>query len=286
MKFILGTPQFGMKYGITNSIRPNFKELNKIKKTIILKKIKFLDTAENYGNSEKIIKQFKLKNINIITKIKVSDRINSINLESYFINKIKQSIRRIGVKKIFCLLLHDVRDAKSKNSISYFKSLKMLKKLGLIKHYGVSVYEPSDIQKILELWTPEFIQIPINILDQRFINYQTLQLLKKKKIKIIARSCFLQGLLLNKKIAHKKFKKYFNSFDVFFKWCEKNNLKYINACLNFYKKFKFIDYFVIGANNNDQLLETLSELNKRFVRIPNKFKVNNKKIIDPRKWKY
>ena len=90
MKFILGTPQFGMKYGITNSIRPNFKELNKIKKTIILKKIKFLDTAENYGNSEKIIKQFKLKNINIITKIKVSDRINSINLESYFINKIKQ----------------------------------------------------------------------------------------------------------------------------------------------------------------------------------------------------
>ena len=162
----------------------------------------------------------------------------------------------------------------------------MLKKLGLIKHYGVSVYEPSDIQEILELWTPEFIQIPINILDQRFTNYQTLQLLKKKKIKIIARSCFLQGLLLNKKIAYKKFKKHFNPFDVFFKWCEKNNLKYINACLNFYKKLKFIDYFVIVANNNDQLLETLSELNKRFVRIPNKFKVNNKKIIDPRQWKY
>ena len=143
MKLVLGTAQFGMKYGITNLKKPNLSELKKIKKTIISNKIKYFDTAENYGNSEKKIKKLKLKKIKIFTKITIKKK-KIDDHKKFFFQKIEKTISRLGTKEIFCLLLHDVNDAKSKSSIEYFKCLKILKKKGLIKHYGVSVYEPNS----------------------------------------------------------------------------------------------------------------------------------------------
>ena len=109
--------------------------------------------------------------------------------------------------------------------------------------------------------------------------------MKKKKIKIIARSCFLQGTLLEKKIVLKKFKNFKKPYYKFFNWCDNNNFKYNRVCLNFYKKFNFIDFFVMGINDNSQLVENLGELNRKISKIPNIFKNNNKKLIDPRYWK-
>ena len=44
------------------------------------------------------------------------------------------------------------------------------KKNGIILKHGVSLYEKSEIIKILNMsFHPEIIQIPINILDNRFI---------------------------------------------------------------------------------------------------------------------
>ena len=70
-----------------------------------------------------------------------------------------------------------------------------LKKLGLIKKIGYSLYHPDELKLLSLDFVPDLIQIPFNLVDRRFEPY--LKELKKMKTEIHARSIFLQGLLLN-----------------------------------------------------------------------------------------
>ena len=50
---ILGTVQFGMKYGINNRHgKPSSEEVNDILKCAFQNKVYYLDTADNYGESQ------------------------------------------------------------------------------------------------------------------------------------------------------------------------------------------------------------------------------------------
>lgn len=61
-KIILGTAQFGMKYGIANnSGKIKYPEINRILNFLCKKKIKLLDTAFAYGASEREIGKFYKK---------------------------------------------------------------------------------------------------------------------------------------------------------------------------------------------------------------------------------
>ena len=77
-KFVLGSAQFGMKYGIANlSGLPNQAEIDSLIDLANLNDIKKIDTAWNYGDSEKKIgknlRKTKNKNFIITTKIKLND---------------------------------------------------------------------------------------------------------------------------------------------------------------------------------------------------------------------
>ena len=87
-KIILGTVQFGLKYGINNDIgKPNFNQVKSIMDYAFENNVNFLDTAEAYGNSHEIIGKYHSSSINkfkVITKYspkrtdlpqKISDRI-------------------------------------------------------------------------------------------------------------------------------------------------------------------------------------------------------------------
>ena len=71
-----------------------------------------------------------------------------------------------------------------------------LKQQGLVKKIGVSVYNNQQIDYVLDNFSIDLIQLPINILDQRLINDESLVKLKKHNVEIHARSALLQGLLL------------------------------------------------------------------------------------------
>ena len=58
-KFVLGSAQFGMKYGIANlSGLPNQAEIDSLIDLANLNDIKKIDTAWNYGDSEKKIGKY------------------------------------------------------------------------------------------------------------------------------------------------------------------------------------------------------------------------------------
>ena len=70
MNIILGTAQFGLKYGIKNNYQKhNIKKITNIIRTAENFGINFLDTAESYGNTHDILSQFDLSKFKIISKI-------------------------------------------------------------------------------------------------------------------------------------------------------------------------------------------------------------------------
>ena len=65
-KIVLGTAQFGDKYGITNINRsPNFNEISKILDVSKSKNICFIDTAANYKKVEKKLGKYDVKSFKI-----------------------------------------------------------------------------------------------------------------------------------------------------------------------------------------------------------------------------
>jgi aryl-alcohol dehydrogenase-like predicted oxidoreductase len=283
MKLAIGSAQIGMNYGLLNNKKISRKEFKKIEKLVLKSEINFIDTATSYGNSEYIIGNSKLKNLHIITKIKLPNNKN-INIKNWVFKKILRSLNKLKIKKIYGVLIHDYRDLLGKNGGSYLLSLQELKKKKIIKKIGISVYDPQEIKKIWKFWKPDLIQVPFNSLDNRILDSGWINILKKFKVKIFARSVFLQGLLITDDIHFKINKSYKILLNKYKNWCYKNNISLLQASIHFVKQFKKIDYLLVGFNNYNQLKEIIDVFKKKQIIIPKKFSTNKKNLIDPRKW--
>ena len=279
MILTIGSAQFGSKYGFKNK-KIKKKDLKNILKTLQAYKLKYFDTATNYGNSEKIIGNFKINNKKIITKIKLPKK--KINIEKWYNQQISISLKNLKVNKLYGLLFHDTSDFIN-NKSKFLKLMIESKKNKLVSNIGISVYDIKEVDHILKFWVPDIIQFPLNIFDQRFLNKEFLNKAKKFKIKLHARSCFLQGNLLQKKLTlgNNKTKNIFNSFR---DWCETNKKSQLSACLHFVKQNKQIKSLIIGFDDNEELKQITSRFKKKTFHVPFRFIINEKKIIDPRKW--
>ena len=280
MKLIIGTAKFGFKYGLDKK-RIKKIEINNIKKILEKNLLKKFDTATNYGDSEKIIGNFNISK-KVITKIKLP--INKPkDLDKWCTKKLNNSLKKLKVKSLYGLLIHDTSDILGKDK-EFLNILLDFKKKNFISKLGISVYEISEIKKILKFWKPDIIQMPVNIFDHRFLNNTFLNKLKNLDIELHARSCFLQGLLLGKKIkitnrrSKKKILKFFN-------WCQKKQISKLETCIHFVKKISQIDYLIVGFDNSSQLQEIVTSFNKKLIFVPNDFINNDINLIDPRKWK-
>ena len=284
-KFVLGTAQFGGGYGPrkNNEIVTN-SEFNKIVGFVKKKKINFLDTARSYGSCEKRLSFKNLKKFNVITKILVPH--NSIKKPEIWIrSQIKEILKNLNLKKIYGVLFHNSNFFVNKKKSKYFIALKKLKKEGLVKKIGFSVYEPKELKYLMKYYSMDIVQLPYSIADRRFDEQNCFKLLKEQNIEIYVRSIFLQGLLLyNYNSIPKKFKKYENKWKSWRIWLKKNNISPIDACLNFVMLNKNIDKIVVGVHNLKQLKQIASFKKKKII-YPKFFPIKNKKIIDPRTWK-
>ena len=128
------------------------------------------------------------------------------------------------------------------------------------------------------------VQCPYNILDKRILTTGWFDKLKKIDIEIYARSIFLQGLLVNKAIYKKKsFKKWKKKISMWFQSLENNNISPIDYCLSDILVNDF-DKIIIGINNFDSLKEIIN-FRKVDINKMSHLKINDYKLIDPRKWK-
>ena len=280
-KLILGSANFGSYYGLNKNSLVKKKEIKKILKFCKNNGVGIIDTAFLYRNSEKLIGSFTNGEYKIITKLPRIRKNKDLNNE--ILKFVKISLKRLKMKKIYGLLIHDTKNFFSLNSKKYAVYLNSLKKKGIVKKIGFSIYHPAEVKKILNVIKPDIIQLPYNIIDRRFEKDGLLNKLNKKKIEIHARSVFLQGLLLNKSSKLPRFfykwKRLFNLRDDFIK---KNNLNYMDLALGFVKKNKKINKIVIGINSISHLKEILKS-KKILKKYPN-LQSKNQNLIIPYKW--
>jgi aryl-alcohol dehydrogenase-like predicted oxidoreductase len=280
-KITIGTANFVNNY---NLIKPSngvtLKNLHNIVKYSSTLGINSYDTAPYY-NSEHILGNLTKSETIIYTKISLD---KNLNLKKKIVNSINNSLRLLKRKKINGVLFHNAKDLLMKNRKEIWNSVNLLKKKGLIKKIGVSFYNPHDLIKIVNNFDLDFVQVPVNLFDKRFLDKQIISLLNKKNVEIHARSVFLQGLLLNTKVIPKKFLKWksnFNKLNNFLKHKQLSNLK---ACTNFVLQNKNLDKVIFGINSTEHLMQIIKSINYKKINF-NKLKFSEDlKLINPVLW--
>lgn len=287
MNFYIGTANFLKNYGYKNkSVKK--KEIFKIFNFLEKKSIFRIDTALKYDKFLKFSKKINFINSKISTKIFFNETdFRKVNFEDYFIKKIDKKIDKFKIKKFETIFIHNFDDIKRKNFRKLFRLMKKLKKLRLTKMIGLSIYNTKSLTKINNDSKIDIIQAPVNIFNKQFLQNKISKILKQKKIKLQARSIFLQGVLTDDKKILSELSKKNRALNEFFLWCNKNRISTYQTCVNFILSQKNIDSFVVGIENLKQLKMLYSLIfNQKKKKIAKKFFFTKNYFIDTRKLKF
>ena len=251
MKIALGTAQFGLNYGISNTLGQVKKdEIKRILSAALDAGITVVDTASAYGISESNIGQSGLSQaLSIVTKV------SSENIHA----QVEKSLKNLNCDSIDAVLFHNCELLLSCSGEDYFSQLEQLKTKGIVKRIGVSVYNPKELELLSERFNLDLIQAPVNWLDQRFIQPEIIDKLIEKNIKLHARSIFLQGLLLEPMIQNNayfsQFNNEFSQYNRVFNELGCNRLTFALAIIA--QKAPHIENAIIGCCSQEQLTQLI-----------------------------
>ena len=252
--------------------------------------ISLLDTANYYGSSESIIGKIlpKQHNFRIVTKTPVS---KTTTLNNNYINSIKESFESslylLNQTEIYGVLIHNTADILKPGGDKLINLLLDYKNRGLVKNIGVSVYNTQEIQMVLKNFTPDIVQLPLNILDQRFLKSGDIDSLKMKGAKIHARSLFLQGaLLMNSADLPNYFCPVLDKFVAIDNTAQDLQLTSLELCLLFGLQTK-VDSLIVGVTTLQELEKieaAVSSINTRGPINLAKLELNNETYVNPTFW--
>src|SRR5262245_14568285 len=184
----LGTAQFGSSYSISNQYgRPNGREIAAIVACAVESGISVVDTAAAYGDAEDLIGRCLPPNhgLRIITKAgpfreEGFSRDNKQNL----LDEIARSLDRLRTDQVHGLLVHHAADLVKPGWEYLVDGLMEAKARGWARRIGASLYGAEDLALVESRIRPELVQLPLNVLDRRFLYAEHLPRLKKVKTEI------------------------------------------------------------------------------------------------------
>lgn len=279
-KLILGTVQFGLEYGINNlNGKPEKEDVFKILSYAYEKGIRYLDTAESYGNTHDLIGEYhKLnsdKKFKIITKF-------PHNLNENLETKINTYLDQLVVNHLHAILFHSLE--------SYKNNKHQLKKnINNIYKIGVSVYTNDQIDEVINDKNIDIIQLPFNLFDNANLREDILNKAKSKNKIIHTRSAFLQGLFFmqndNTNIIRRKLAKELNLLS---KISTKHSITVGSLALNYCLKQPYIDGVLIGVDSLEQLKQNIlfseNKVSDSCLKDINKIKIDDIELLNPSLW--
>ncbi len=282
MKITLGTVQFGINYGISNTHGvPSESELKSIFSVASELGIKQLDTAKAYGNSEERIGKLSNSKFDIITKFPNLDSEKDLEIA------LSESLHKLNVSSIYGYLAHNADVLIQKPSL--WKVLLEAKKEGKIKKIGYSLYTPEQLERLLDLnCIPDLVQLPYSILDRKF--EKQLSILKQLGTEVHVRSVFLQGLyFMNPNKLPEKLQPLQDSLVELKNLCIENNVSVGEVALNYVISNPNIDKLVIGIETAEQLRENINlvtnwKTNKVLFTQIETIEIKDKSLLNPVNW--
>lgn len=282
MKIVIGAAQFGMNYGIANKQgHIDTEDMSTMLNVGYNNRIKYIDTAEGYGNSEqrigRYLNQNKSQSWSIITKCKAN------GTSPY--EKCKNSIIALG-QKPHAMLAHNAADFLDE---TFYRDLMKIKNDDLVNSIGVSVYTAQEIKEILKKNKPDIIQCPLSIMDSSLFTSGVLDLIKEHNIELHVRSVFLQGLIyIEEKEGRKMFGDAFQIISDLKQIAENYRLTLGELSLKWVNSLSQVDRIVIGMESVDQLQKNIECLHnpidaKAFEEALS-IKCENETILNPVLW--
>lgn len=196
MKLALGTVQFGLNYGIANTLGQTPRdEAARIIDRARQCCIDTLDTAAAYGESERVLGDIGVAGWKIVTKLPPCKR-GVEDGRHWVLSQVRRSLAALRVERLDAVLLHDASNLLNAQGPEIVAGLQEVKAEGLVGKIGYSIYSPDSLTGLLKIMPPDLIQAPFNILDQRLVETGWLGRLADAGVEVHVRSVFLQGLLL------------------------------------------------------------------------------------------
>jgi len=286
-KFIIGSAQFGLDYGISNEQgKVKEIEINKILAVARKNNIFTIDTAKAYGNAEQVLgKLAKNNTLKFITKIsppKQDEKIKDYILRSKL--EIKESLRLLNIEYFDAVLIHDASVLKSKIRDPLINFLKKLKSDNITKKIGISLYEPEEVLLFKDL-SPDLVQVPLNLFDQRFLVSGVIDSLHSKGIEVHARSVFLQGLLLMKpKSLPTNLSELYKPLEEMLYFFNEKKVSVLSEAISFVYNQKSVDQVILGVTDHKELIDCLNFNESTLEKDYERFAIDDYKLIDPRRW--
>jgi aryl-alcohol dehydrogenase-like predicted oxidoreductase len=289
-RLILGGAQFGMPYGITNRRGQVLEgDVTAILARAQSAQLRFVDTAAAYGTSEQVLGRVLVDfpSFEIISKIPALGG-ESIGVEDIRTvqDAVSRSLEVLDRGKLYALLVHACADLFKPGGGRLVEFLQELRSNGVASRIGVSVYEASEIDRVLETFTPDIVQMPLNLFDQRLIRSGHVAKLRAAGVEVHGRSAFLQGILLTD-VADlpEHFKRFSNAFGAYSDFLEDNKLSRLAASLGFVLGQSGVDKVVVGVTSLQELDEILHVLRSQTA-LPamDRLASSDLNLIDPQRW--
>ncbi len=295
---VLGTVQLGLAYGIANSLgKPDQQGANAIVRLALNNGVNTFDTAQGYGDSEAVLglalkAAQALRKAKVITKLSPNLVEDSAQDASALAKSLESSLQRLGLEQLYCVMLHR-EEHLAMLAGALGKSLASLKKAGLVKNIGISVYSTACALDALDNPLIDIVQLPASLFDRRFEQAGVFSRADTLGKEVHIRSVFLQGALL---LAPEKLplalKPIAPQLDIFNKLCAAHRLAPSQAALLWarqrYPKAKIL----FGAESARQVSENLEPAIWRqglgaelFEQLEDCLPPQDEKILNPSFWK-
>jgi len=257
-KLILGTVQMGLDYGINNqSGRQSFEGAIEVLEVAQKGGISYLDTAADYGNSEKIIGYYNQKfsngNFKIVTKLSGSENV-------CLVESLEKSFENLQIEKIDILLFHSYDHyLRSKGKLSELRPYLVSGQIGQL---GVSVYTNEELLSLKDDANISIVQAPFNLFDNDSLRAETFKLLKSSGKEIHTRSVFLQGLFFMRPEQLPSFLMPLREhMKELHKLCSDNQINISILALAYVLSKDYLDKVLLGVDSANQLRQNLEALN-------------------------
>ena len=283
-KLILGTVQFGLQYGINNAKgKPEKESVFKILSYAYENGIRYLDTAELYGNAHDLIGEFHKLNptnrFNVITKF-------PHDFEESLDSKINSYLNQLNIDQLDAILFHSFDSYM--NHKSQLNNITKLKNKS-VKHIGVSIYTNEQMDEVIEDINIDIIQLPFNLFDNLNLRGELIRKAKSNNKIIHTRSAFLQGLFFTKKDNPNAIRvKLQKELDLIEDISIKSSIPIGSIALNYCLMQNFIDGVLIGVDSLDQLKENIdfaqNKIPNQCIDKINEIRINNIELLNPSIW--
>lgn len=271
-KIALGTVQFGIPYGISNSTgQTPANEVKHILQTALANQITLLDTASAYGNAEQVLGTCSVESFRIVSKFRNADNTEALR------SQLRKSLSALRISALYGYLAHRPEDLITTEGL--WEELAACKGEGFIVKRGFSLNKPSELDALLDKGlVPDIIQVPYNYLDRRFED--SMKELSRKGCEIHCRSAFLQGLFFANPHSLPDF---FSQVKPIVAELQCLGQDLPGALLNFVITKPFVDKVIMGVETCEQLLRNLAAVDTACS-LPELIKNVSDHILMPMNW--